>query len=86
MARAVVTSQNATRPQYEPLYDIDPGTGATIEVFHADRVLAQSFGASDPGWFWWSCHRGCQPDDVPTGPFGSSYLAYRNVAMGWLRR
>ena len=49
MARAIVTSTMKQRPQYEPLYDIDPGTGASIEVFYADRVLAKSFG-THPGW------------------------------------
>ncbi len=44
MARAILTSTMKQRPQYEPLYDIDPRTGASIEVFYADRVLAKSFG------------------------------------------
>ena len=78
MARAIVTSQKAPRPPYEPLYDIEPSTGATIEVFFADRVLAKSFG-TQPGWFWWACQCGRLPDMPPTGPFGTSYAAYRDA-------
>lgn len=79
MAR-VVASELERRPAYEPLYEIDPRTGASIVVFYADQVLAKSFGTR-PGWFWWTCRPGCQPDDSPAGPFASSYLAYRDVAM-----
>jgi hypothetical protein len=45
---------------YEPLYDIDPHTGATIEIFYADPTLAASFGAN-AGWYWRSCQRGNRP-------------------------
>ncbi len=72
------------RVAYEPLYEVDPRTGASVEIFFADRVLAKSFGRSS-GWFWWSCRRGCLPDDLPTGPFGTSFLAYRDMALGWIR-
>ena len=77
MARAILTSQKAPRPLYEPLYEIDRRTGATIEVFFADRALAQSFGARGAGWFWWTCQPGCLPEEPPTGPFATSYGAYR---------
>jgi hypothetical protein len=79
VARAIVASQRALRPQYEPLYDIDPRTAASIEVFYADAVLAQSFGASGAGWFWWTCQPGCLPVEPPTGPFATSYRAYRDA-------
>jgi len=79
MARAVI-SNPTRRAAYEPVYDRDPQTGATIEVFYADRALARSFGASGPGWFWWTWQRGCLPD-APTGPFGTSYGAYRDAAL-----
>jgi hypothetical protein len=79
MARAILTSEKAPRPQYEPLYDINPRTGATIEVFFADRVLAQAFGANGAGWFWWSCQPGCLPNCPPAGPFLTSYAAYRQA-------
>jgi hypothetical protein len=78
MARAVI-SDPKRRPAFEPLYDIDPHTGATIEIFHADLPLAASFGARSGGWFHWSCQRGCLPERLPDGPFGSSYLAYRDA-------
>ena len=58
----------------EPLYDIDPRTGASIEVFYADRAL-ETFGRCGAGWFWWSRRRGCSP----TGPFATSYAAYRHA-------
>jgi hypothetical protein len=78
MARAIVTTRTG-RPAYEPLYDIDPRTGASIEVFYADRVLAVSFGTRGAGWCWWACQRGCLPDGPPTGPFATSYAAYRHA-------
>jgi hypothetical protein len=77
MARAIVSKMNR-RPAYEPLYDIDPRTGASIEVFYADKVLAESFGTGGAGWFWWSCKPSCLPDAPPTGPFATSYSAYRD--------
>ena len=61
----------------EPLYDVDPRTRATIEVFYADRALAVSFGLRGAGWVWWSCTRGLTPDTPPRGPFATSYGAYR---------
>jgi hypothetical protein len=78
MARAII-SKPEQRPRLEPLYDTDPRTGATIEVFYADRVLAKSFDRGT-GWFWWSCRRGFLPG-AATGPFGTSYAAYRD----WIR-
>jgi hypothetical protein len=72
-ALAVIAARGR-HPGYEPLYETDPRTGATIEVFHADPVLAASFGAS-AGWYWWSCHRGSRPGR-PHGPFHTAYRAY----------
>jgi len=63
----------------EPLYDIHPDTGATIEVFYANRVFA---GLSGPGWFWWTCKPGFLPEWPPVGPFGTSYRAYRDALEG----
>jgi hypothetical protein len=77
----VMTSDPKRLAAYEPLYDIDPRTGASVEVFYADWVLAKSFGARRPGWFWWTCQRGHLPDELPTGPFATSYRAYRNFAL-----
>src|SRR4051794_33219286 len=75
MARATITSRPERRPAYEPLYEVDPHTGACIEVFYADGVLAKSFGLRGTGWCWWTCQAGCLPGPV-AGPFGSSYGAY----------
>jgi len=63
-------------PQLEPLYDTDPRTGATVEVFYADRVLTGMRGA---GWHWWSCKPGALPEWPPNGPFATSYGAYRDA-------
>jgi hypothetical protein len=37
--------------QRAPLYDINPQTGASIEVFYAGRTL-ETFGRCGAGWFW----------------------------------
>jgi hypothetical protein len=80
MAKAPISK--STRPDpLEPRYDVDPQTGAAIEVFYADDLLAKSFGTRI-GWHWWTCRRGFQPS-APTGPFPTSYAAYRNVASPW---
>jgi hypothetical protein len=68
------------RASREPLYDIHPLTGISIEVFYSDRML-ETFGRGGAGWFWWQRKRGCSPDGSPTGPFSTSYAAYRH-AMG----
>jgi hypothetical protein len=81
MARAVITSRTERRAAHEPLYDIHPDTGASIEVFWADRVLAQSFGTRGPGWHWWTCRPGKLPDCLPVGPFPTSYRAYRDALI-----
>lgn len=80
MARAAI-SDPERRTAYEPLYDIDPETGATVEIFYAEGALAMSFGTSDAGWFWWTCQPSCVPEELPIGPFATSYGAYRNFAL-----
>jgi hypothetical protein len=57
----------------EPLHVIHPITGATIEVFYADRVFAIMAGA---GRFWWSYKLGDVPEWPPRGPFRSRDAAY----------
>jgi hypothetical protein len=73
-----VTSNPNQRARHEPLYDVDPRTGATIEVFYADRAL-ETFGRCGAGWFWCSRRRGFSPDGRATGPFATSYSAYRHA-------
>jgi hypothetical protein len=63
---------------HDPLYDIDPRTGVSIEVFYADRAL-ETFGRCGGGWFWWSRQRGFPPAGAATGPFSTSYAAYRHA-------
>jgi hypothetical protein len=50
----IVTQAGLSNPRqhaaHAPLYDIDPRTGATIEVFYADRAL-ETFGRGGAGWF-----------------------------------
>ena len=64
--------------QCAPLYDINPATGVCIEVFYTDRTL-ETFGRDGAGWFWWKRRRGNSPDGSPTGPFATSYAAYRHA-------
>src|SRR5271170_2058133 len=66
------------RTAREPLYDIHPQTGATVEVFYADRTL-ETFGRCGLGWFWWYRRRGFAPDSPRRGPFPTSYADYRNA-------
>jgi hypothetical protein len=63
---------------FEPLYDVHPRTGATIEVFYADRSL-ETFGRSGAGWFWWHRRRGFSPASHAIGPFATRYAAYRDA-------
>ena len=73
-----ITSHLECRAAHEPLYDVDPRTGDTVEIFYADSALAKSFGTV-AGWFWWSCRCGGLPDRAPTGPFPTSFAAYRDT-------
>jgi hypothetical protein len=66
------------RAAREPLYDLHPRTGISIEVFYWDRTL-ETFGRSGAGWFWWSRRRGFPPNGPATGPFATSYAAYRHA-------
>jgi hypothetical protein len=64
--------------QREPLYDINPRTGISFEVFYSDRTL-ETFGRDGAGWFWWPRRRGYSPDGPATGPFATPYSAYRHA-------
>jgi hypothetical protein len=68
------------RARRDPLYDINPWTGVTIEVFYADRAL-ETFGRRGAGWFWWARRRGRSPNGPATGPFSTSYAAYRHAMI-----
>jgi hypothetical protein len=67
-----------TNPRHEPLYDVYPVTGASIEVFFVDRAL-EAFGRCGAGWFWSSRRRGFPPEGAASGPFPTSYAAYRHA-------
>ena len=58
------------------LYEIDPRSGETIEIFYADSTVAQSFGARGAGFYWRK--RGCSPE-VSSGPFIVCLDAYRDA-------
>jgi hypothetical protein len=73
-----VTCNSRQRASHEPLFDIHPLTGASIEVFYADRAL-EMFGRRGSGWFWWSRRPGFAPDGPANGPFPTSYSAYRHA-------
>ena len=75
-----MTSKLEQRTAHEPLYDIDPLTGVSIEVFYADRAL-ETFGRGGAGWFWWARRHGLSPDGPATGPFATSYAAYRHAMV-----
>jgi hypothetical protein len=70
--------------QHEPIYDIVPETGVSIEVFYTDRTL-ETFGRGGAGWFWWPRRQGCSPDGPATGPFATAYAAYRHAMKKGLR-
>jgi hypothetical protein len=63
---------------FENLRTSNPRTGSSIEVFYADRAL-ETFGRFGAGWFWWSRRSGFAPDNLATGPFATSYAAYRHA-------
>jgi hypothetical protein len=73
-----MTLQAGSRDRHEPLYDVIPGTGVGIEVFFSDRTM-ESFGRVGAGWFWWPRWRGYSPEGLATGPFATSYAAYRHA-------
>jgi hypothetical protein len=66
------------RARPEPLYEIHPRTGISIEVFFADRTI-ETFGRCGAGWFWWPRRWGCAPAGPAAGPFPTSYAAYRHA-------
>jgi hypothetical protein len=78
MAPQAPISNPRQRAAHEPLYDIDPRTGVSIEVYYSDRTL-ETFGQGGAGWFWWPRRRGFSPVGPAAGPFATSYAAYRHA-------
>jgi hypothetical protein len=74
----LATKSNLGRARHEPLFDVHPQTGVSIEVFYADRSL-ETFGKGGAAWFWWSRRPGFAPDGPAIGPFSTSYSAYRHA-------
>jgi hypothetical protein len=71
-------AQQQTR--LDPIFDVNPLTGVSIEVFYADRAL-ETFGRCGSGWFWCSRRRGHPSGGPPIGPFATSYAAYRHARL-----
>jgi hypothetical protein len=71
-------TSNPQSASCEPLFDVHPQTGVNFEIFYADHTL-ETFGRSGAGWFWWPRRRGFPPDSPATGPFATSYAAYRHA-------
>jgi hypothetical protein len=63
--------------RYQPLFDVHPMTGTSIEVFYADGLA--TCGRRGAGWFWHFRLRGFAPDGTARGPFPSRYAAYRDA-------
>jgi hypothetical protein len=78
MAPQAPISNPRRRAHHEPFYDVHPRTGASFEVFYADPAL-ETFGRCGPGWFYWARRRGFSPVGPATGPFATSYAAYRHA-------
>ena len=72
------TSNSKQRTRFEPFYEVDPRTGVSFEVFFSDRTL-ETFGRCGAGWFWWTRRSGHPPEGYRTGPFTTSYAAYRHA-------
>jgi hypothetical protein len=69
---------SSDRRKLEPLFDVHPVTGLSLEVFYADRSL-ESFGWRGAGWYWCRRRRGYAADGPAVGPFPTSYSAYRHA-------
>ena len=74
----ISANSSPARPAGCTLYEIDPRTGQTIEIFFADSVVAQSFGARGAGFYW--RRRDCS-SDAPSGPFIVGLDAYRSATQ-----
>jgi hypothetical protein len=73
-----VTFNSKQCTRRDALYDINPLTGVGFEVFYSDRTL-ETFGRGGAGWFWWFREHGFAPEGQATGPFPTSYAAYRHA-------
>jgi hypothetical protein len=69
------------RASFEPIHDLDPRSGTTIEVFYVGSGLANSAGLRRSGWFYSRGREGSLRRDPPIGPFTTAYSAYR-AALG----
>ena len=72
-----MVSFDGTNPKFAPLFDVDPTTGRSIEVFYADRAL-ETFGKSGAGWFWHARPLGRDFSLANRQPFFSTLPANRD--------
>jgi hypothetical protein len=72
------SSTDCRQGKHEAIFDFHPVTGASFEVFYADRTL-DSFGWSGAGWYWHFRRRGFAPTGPVRGPFATSYRGYRDA-------
>ena len=42
---------------------------------------SETFGRCGAGWFWWARQRGYSPAGPATGPFATSYSAFRHAMV-----
>ena len=66
-----------SRHQHAPMFDIHPVTGASIEIFFADRTL-ETFGRGGAGLFWHVRRRSFAP--VRKQPRGLQGVQKQNTA------
>jgi hypothetical protein len=70
-------STDRPHERHEHLFDLHPVTGASIEVFYADRLA--TFGRGGVGWFWQARQRGFAPEGPAHGPFPTTFAAFRDA-------
>jgi hypothetical protein len=66
--------------KFEPLFDVHPVTGVSIEVFYAGSP-PRCFGRGSAGWHWHFRQRGYAANGPAVGPFSSAYLAFRHALI-----
>ena len=77
MARAVISTQNDAQPTNRcTTLTHRPAPASKFSTLTACSPCPLARGR---GWFWWLCKPGSLPEVPPTGPFATSYGAYRDA-------
>jgi hypothetical protein len=74
----MASTSYAQRPCHEPLFEINPLTAATIEVFYSDRTL-ETFGRGGAGWFGRRANVDVHQMARLRGRSLRAYASYRNA-------